>query len=124
MKKNQIDSLKNVVKNWLIDIDKTEVLPSDIIALSFNLYMPYGLELVGSKSYDKEDDDWACEEDFKPKQRKCPDFEVPYSLEWEEVLKIVVGILKELVIELSSTNLFSVKHIAAGFVDGDLIVIK
>ena len=32
------DDLKEVIKSWLVNIDKTEKLPSDIVALSFNLY--------------------------------------------------------------------------------------
>lgn len=42
------NDLKEVIKSWIINIDKTEELPSDIVALSFNLYEPYGLEMVGS----------------------------------------------------------------------------
>ena len=122
--KNQTDLLKEAIRNWLITIDKTDELSSDIVALSFNLYEPYDLELVGSAWYDEEDDDWACEEDFEPTQRNCPDFVITDNLKWEDVLEMVAGILKELVNELSDLNLLKVKHIAAGFVDGDLIVIK
>ena len=39
------NDLKEIIKSWIINIDKTEELPSDIVALSFNLYEPYGLEM-------------------------------------------------------------------------------
>ena len=58
------NDLKEVIKRWIVNIDKTEELPSDIVALSFNLN------------------------------------------------------------ELADLNIFRVEHIAVGFVDGDLIIIK
>ena len=66
------NDLKEVIKSWIINIDKTEELPSDIVALSFNLYEPYGLEMVGSIWFDEKDEDWACDESFEPAQRSCP----------------------------------------------------
>ena len=89
------NDLKEVIKSWIINIDKTEELPSDIVALS-----------------------------FKPAQRSCPNFEISDKLKWEEVLEIVVAILKDLLNELADLNIFRVEHIAVGFVDGDLIIIK
>lgn len=118
------NDLKEVIKSWIINIDKTEELPSDIVALSFNLYEPYGLEMVGSIWFDEKDEDWACDESFEPAQRSCPNFEISDSLKWEEVLEIVVAILKDLLNELADLNIFRVEHIAVGFVDGDLIIIK
>lgn len=99
-------------------------MPSDIVALSFNLYEPYGLEMVGSTWFDEKDEDWACDESFEPAQRSCPNFEISDKLKWEEVLEIVVAILKDLLNELADLNIFRVEHIAVGFVDGDLIIIK
>ena len=80
------NDLKEVIKSWIINIDKTEELPSDIVALSFNLYEPYGLEMVGSTWFDEKDEDWACDESFEPAQRSCPNFEISDKLKWEEVL--------------------------------------
>ena len=118
------NDLKKVIKSWIINIDKTEELPSDIVALSFNLYEPYGLEMVGSSWFDEKDEDWACDEDFEPTQRSCPDFEISDNLKWEEVLEIVVVILKDLIKELTDLKLFKVEHIAIGFVDGNLTIVK
>lgn len=108
----QTNDLKEIIKRWIVNIDKTEELPSDIVALSFNLYEPYGLEMVGSSWFDEKDEDWACDEDFEPTQRSCPD------------LEIVVVILKDLIKELTDLKLFKVEHIAIGFVDGNLTIVK
>lgn len=116
--------LKKVIKKWITNIDKTEELPSDIVALSFNLYEPYSMELVGSAWFDEEDEDWVCDEDFEPVQRECPDFELPNNLEWQEALEVVATVLKDLIKELPDLKLFKVEHIAVGFVDGNLLIIK
>ena len=120
----ETDYLKEIIKRWIVNVDKTEELPSDIVALSFNLYEPYGMEMVGSTWFDEEDEDWACDEDFEPVQRSCPDFEISDNLKWEEVLEIVVAILKDLIGELSDLKLFKIEHIAVGFTDGNLTIIK
>lgn len=31
------NELKEIIKRWIVNINKTEELPSDIVALSFNL---------------------------------------------------------------------------------------
>lgn len=80
--------------------------------------------MVGSTWFDKDDEDWACDEDFEPTQRSCPDFEISDKLEWEEVLEIVIAILKDLINELPDIKLLKVDHIAVGFTDGDLTIIK
>ena len=53
----QTNDLKEIIKRWIVNIDKTEELPSDIVALSFNLYEPYGLEMVGSSWFDEKDEE-------------------------------------------------------------------
>lgn len=120
----QTNDLKEIIKRWIIHMDEMEELPSDIVALSFNLYEPYGLEMIGSSWFDEEDEDWACDEDFEPAQRSCPGFEMSEDLNWEEVLEIVASILKDLIKELPDINLFKVEHIAVGFVDGNLTIVK
>ena len=121
MKREQV---KNAIKEWLIEIDKSEKLPKDIIALNFGLFEPYGVELIGSESYDAEDDDWACEEDFVPKQRICPNIEISDTVHWATVLQDISGILKEIIIEGADITILQTEHITAGFCDGDLVIIK
>jgi hypothetical protein len=118
------EQAKLSIKNWILEIDRTEKIPSTIIALCFNIYEPYNIELVGAEWFDEEDEDWVCDEEFEPKQRMCPNLSIPDELDWEEVLNIITTILQELNSELSNTQIFKRKHIATGFVDGDLVIIK
>ena len=128
----QEQKVKAIVKQWLLFIAEYETLPNDIIALNFNLWEAveengqscYTLELTGSKQYDAENDDWACEEDFDPRERNCDALQLSSEIPWEEVLNGLVEVLRELKKELKVISLFQVKHITVGFAEGDLIVIK
>lgn len=124
VERSETKNLKEIIRRWLVNMDQTEEFPSDIVALSFNLYEPYSIEMIGSTQFDEDDEDWACSEDFVPTQRSCPDFELPNNLKWEDALEIVVEILKDLVDELPDLKIFNIEHIAVGFVDGNLIIIK
>ncbi len=116
--------VKKIVKNWILEINKEETLSKDITALNFGLFEPYGIELTGSKIYTPEDDDWACEEDFEPAERTCPELNIPEDMDWEDVLEMIVDILKELILELKDLEILQVPHITTGFCDGELIIIK
>ncbi len=125
IRKSQDEKMKDTIRKWLIRINQKEKLPKNIVALNFNLYEgPYALDLIGSATYDESDEDWACNEDFIPGLRRCPSLEIPDDKTWEEVLKIVESILRDLIREMSDIELFKVQHIAVGFVDGNLIIIK
>ena len=104
--------VKAIVKHWLLSIDEYETIPDDIV------------ELTGAKQYDAEDDDWACEEDFDPRLRNCDALQLSSAIPWENILKGLVKVLKELKVELGEINLFQVEHITVGFTEGDLEVIK
>lgn len=117
-------TIKSVIRNWLLEIEKEENIPVDIVAISFNLYEPYGLEVVGSKWFDKNDEDWACEEDFVPQKRHCPTLKISDEIIWVQVLEAIIFILKELLAEHPKMQLFQVKYIAVGFVDGNLHILK
>ena len=97
MKEKEISSIKFAVKEWITELNKTEKLPDGIIALNFGLFEPYGIELIGSENYDSSDDDWACDEDFVPSQRSCPNITISKTYGWEMVLEVMAEILKELV---------------------------
>ena len=82
------------------------------------------MDLIGSNTYDENDEDWACNEDFIPSLRRCPSLGISDDKSFEEVLKIVESILRDLIREMPDIELFKVQHIAVGFVDGNLIIIK
>ena len=45
------------------------------------------------------------------------------ELSWRQVLKMLVQALRELREQMPDAKIFKCKHVAAGFVDGDLILI-
>ena len=55
--------------------------------------------MIGSKQYDANDDDWACEEDYVPKHRLCPSLIFTRSRTWQEVLEEMILLMKELMVE-------------------------
>lgn len=59
-RKSQDEKTKEVIKKWLIQINQTEKLPQNIVALNFNRYEGhYALDLIGSATYDESDEDWV-----------------------------------------------------------------
>lgn len=122
--KQEYEDLRQSIKEWIISINQEEKLPEGINALNFGLFEPYGVELIGAKRYDPNDDDWACEEDFVPKQRECPGIEVSKDIDWEDFLNIIVRILKELIVDLKELDFLKIEHITTGFCDGDLVAIR
>ncbi|MCS2894502.1 hypothetical protein NXY11_01280 [Parabacteroides faecis] len=117
-------STKEIVKQWILSIEKEHSISNEIVALNFGLFEPYGIELIGAKSYDAENADWACEEDFVPKYRFCPPLNISDTKKWDIVLKDMTTLLEELIQELPELQLWQVEHITIGFSDGDLIRIK
>ncbi|MDE6499742.1 MAG: hypothetical protein K2K83_03445, partial [Rikenella sp.] len=56
------ERLKQRLRTWILDIDRTDELPAEIVALNFNLYDlcepdddAYGIDLIGSTWFDEED---------------------------------------------------------------------
>lgn len=123
--KDRIDRriLKDKLAAWLAQIERDSPVPAEIAALNFGLFEPYGVELIGAKVYDPDDEDWACCEDYVPEQRSCPGISIPASIGWEEVLQVFLEVLRELSGECDYA-LWSTAHITAGFCDGNLHVIK
>lgn len=124
LSKEEYLSIKECIRNWIVEMNKEEKMPKDIQAINFGLFEPYGIEMIGSKQYDDEEDDWACEEDFVPKNRECPELKISEDFNWEYVLDIISQILKEIINDMKDLEILNVKHITTGFCDGDLLVIK
>lgn len=63
-----IQSEKDFI-DW-IDGQLNEDIPAQIVAFNINIYeYPFSIEIVGSSEFDPEDEDWACNEDWLPKNR-------------------------------------------------------
>ena len=61
------------IEKW-IDKVLQQDFPDDVVAVMFNLYEDgdalYSMEVVGTESFDEEDEDWACDEltDFETRE--------------------------------------------------------
>ena len=116
--------LKAKINDWLMDISKTENLPSEIEAIYIGIIEGepcYYIYMTGSSEYDPEEDDWACNEDFTP-ERKYLDSQVDTdNVKWKDFEDMVVSIVKSHMTEHDSSILNKVKHVGVGFDDGDLV---
>jgi hypothetical protein len=89
------------------------------IAWNFNLYDPPRMELVGTKSFHKNDEDWACDEIFTSSDSHA-DFVLPEKT-WEESLADAVSLIKNYLENGKYKSKLIESHaVACGFVDGDL----
>ena len=91
----------------------------------FNLYEDtdnkWSVELVGTFSFDKDNDDWACDEVFTTRDHP---FVIECESDWELVETFFIGLVNEY---LSSGKyagkLKEYQAIGIGFVDGDLHIL-
>ncbi|HEX6429818.1 MAG TPA: hypothetical protein VF008_19125 [Niastella sp.] len=116
--------------NWLTQICTTEKPEASIIAYNFGLLETgngYTVYLIGSKLYDKEDTDWATEEDFVPALRyyalSPSDFkQLQFDVVQNKVKKMIKDFMKT---DTYKKSFFAkAKAITIGFDDGDLEKIK
>ena len=102
-----------------------EHFSDNIVAINFNLYEDendkWSIELVGTSSFDENDDDWACDEVFTTRDN-------PYVLEMKSDWKSIQGIFidkinNDLDKGKYAEKLKHYKAVAIGCVDGDLSII-
>lgn len=99
----------------------------DMIAFNFNLYEEeqdgkYSVELVGCREYDKDNEDWACSPDYSSGERNLFAFSAD---EWEDALELCIQLVKDYLRVCPADDPFTrAAYITAGFVDGDLEVIR
>lgn len=115
---------------WVDNINKTERIDKSIIAFNFGLFESeegFTMYLTGSKVFDEDDDDWATNMDFEPKQ-KYFSFGTVFlkDKDWEDILKYSENLVRTYIAsEAFKTSIFvQAKGIAVGFDDGDLTIIK
>ena len=105
---------------WLDLILKNE-LNSEIKAINFNLYEDtdnkWSVELVGTFSFDRDNDDWACDEVSTTRDHP---FVIECESDWKLVETFFIGLVNEY---LSSGKLKEYQAIGIGFVDGDLHIL-
>jgi hypothetical protein len=120
--------MKESFYNWLGQLDKSETIPNSIVALNFGIFETtenYTIYLIGSEKYDVEDDDWATEVGYEPKDKYLllPDSK---EYDWQEIQSKVENFLIEFIgSEKYRNSIFSnVENITIGFDDGELKKLK
>ncbi len=128
LKKDTYYEFKLKLFAWLDDALKN-VMPENVIALCFNIYecenSSFRLELTGTDNYDKDNNEWACDEiyDFATREKPFVWDELPRS-KWEFIKnKVFLAILDYLQNGEYSYVLKSKKCVAIGFIDGDLSIL-
>ena len=111
-------------KKWLSN-QMEKIAFEGIVAFNFNLYEEenegsFSAQLVGCSRFDENDEDWACSVVFSSDE----DLYRFNSNDWEDALNEFIETLKEYLQNNPNSELLkSGKHIAVGFVDGDLEII-
>jgi hypothetical protein len=114
------------VASWVDDVLSNGV-SDDVVAFCFNIYEGsdgrWSMELIGTDSFDAEDEDWACDEvsDFGSRER-------PYNWKmncgWEEALEYMVNELSEYLKNGKYADVLKAKDgVGVGFVDGNIDII-
>lgn len=114
------------VEEWLDSILVQEI-PDAVIALNFNLYEDGGnnwsIELVGTESFDLEDEDWCCDEIFDFGTRETP---LSWNEEkaWNEILDEMTQVIKKYLEQGAYSHVLkNYQGVGIGFVDGDIEIL-
>lgn len=111
-------------EKW-IDRILLENLPFRGVAINFNLYeeadMNWSIQLISASSFDEEDSDWCCEEEFTTGEDL---YSWQQETEWQEILDITCNMIRKYLAEGTyAEDLKKYDAIAVGFVDGDLVIV-
>lgn len=109
---------------WIDSILMNE-LNSDIKAINFNLYEDadnkWSIELVGTLSFDRNNDDWACDELFATRDNP---FIIVCQSDWKSMETYFIDLVRNYISSGKyAGKLKSYQAIGIGFVDGDLHIL-
>lgn len=114
---------------WLESVDSPA--PEGIKAFYIGIFesedSTYMLHLAGSRHYDKDDEDWACDEDFVPEQQYTELYTKDMKdTDWENILNAVVSAVSRYLKTKTddTSSLFYGKIVAVGFDDGNLVRVQ
>ncbi len=100
---------------------------SDFGAYNFNIYESEGefhIQVVGTNSFDLDDDDWACDEIYSSEEDI---FIIPFEesgSDWKDGLLYIKGLLNNyLEFGQYSRILKKSRGVGVGFVDGDIDIL-
>jgi hypothetical protein len=114
---------------WIERINQSEAIPADLSAFNFGLLETekgFSVYLIGAKTYDATNDDWACAEDFVPKEKYLELSDEFAGENWQTVETKFIKLLERYVnsADFSQTFLAKAEAITCGFDDGELFKIK
>ena len=123
-KKNASSLTYSKLEKWLDNVMQMAI-PNDVVAFCFNLYedvnKSWTLELIGAKSFDATDSDWACDEVFTTRSNPLTWHD---NKEWQNILMTTTKILKDYLEKGKyGKELKARQGLAIGFVDGDLTLL-
>ncbi len=113
---------------WLDGVFEKEI-PDDVVALSFNIYeewsdrMDWSVVVVGTSSFDKDDQDWACDEttDFGTRDNLFWWIKSTEDTTYENVEREVEeALLRYLEVGRHADKLKALRGVGTGFVDDAL----
>jgi hypothetical protein len=120
---------REMIKQWLLSVDKEDVLPDAITTLNFTLRQSpsgecYIIELIGSRHYNTGNNDKMHRFDFVPQQSRCETLKIATTIPEEDVLQAMTKITRSVTRELKKMQLLQVEHITIGTANGNRHVIK
>lgn len=123
------DEIKRLISFWINRIDDKEFIPKSVKAFNFGIIKSendYQTYIVGTNNYDTENDDWACEEDFTPKEKYLSLGAGSEKWNWQEIQSIVKNGIEEFIETRISplTFVHKAEYLTTGFDDGELLKIE
>lgn len=114
--------------NILLFSKLKDLLKSEIVAVNFNLYeglsKTYDIQLIGTDTFDIDDEDWACEEAFSTGENL---FIIPriYDIEkWEDGLSFITKMIEKYIQCGNFKNVIQkLQGVGIGLVDGDIEIL-
>lgn len=115
-----------IIEKWLNKI-LSQTIPEVVVALNFNLYEDgnnnWSMELVGTESFDLDNEDWCCDEVFDFGTREHP-LSWSQKADWEAIFEEMKEQIKKYLEQgLYANILKSYEGVGIGFVDGDIEIL-
>ncbi|MCK5741666.1 MAG: hypothetical protein KAH48_05570 [Chlorobi bacterium] len=122
-----MQEIKELIVLWIKRINDTENIPENIVAFNFGIFESeneHMIYLSGSIVFDAEDDDWACDEDYNPKEKYLGLTALSKNIDWEEIQNFVKESIEMFANSFSNTFLHKAEYVSTGFDAGELIQIS
>ena len=115
------------IEKWLDGVLKNAEIPKETRAFNFNLYEDgdsnWSVEIVATASFDRDDEDWACDETDNFGTRDNP-FCWQEETEWSAVLSKMQSVLTEYLENGRYAGVLKeYTGVGVGFVDGDIEIL-